>query len=234
MNPLVKGEHILSPFNTKQINYAHIKAIDEDVKTVADNFVVKNSCCKANTSDCCNRSSEVVVINSPTIKMEPRAIICQEAKVLDVTERNDVTVLNSQRVNIVEVFENNKAKINKPINLRGLDSLIVNELTKHTVEPKNKNRTPSILLHKIRVAKRNHLQTKQRTEKRVIPSFGDLRSLQGKRIPTLNSSIEDSEGASKEVERNYKKKRKYSRIDYKAHGVKVKDQKQEKQTININ
>ena len=61
-----------------------------------------------------------------------------------------------------------------------------------------------------------------------------MRSLQGKRIPTLNSSIEYSEGASKEVKRNYKKKRKYSRIDYKAHGVKLKDQKQEKQTININ
>ena len=58
-----------------------------------------------------------------------------------------------------------------------------------------------------------------------------MRSLQEKRIPKLNSSIEDSEGASKEVGRNYKKKRKYSRIDYKAHGVKLNDQKQEKKQL---
>ena len=72
-------------------------------------------------------------------------------------------------VNIVKVFENKKDKINKPINLRDPDTLKVNEVTKHTVESKNKNRTPSILLHKTRVAKRNHLQTKQRAEVRLIP-----------------------------------------------------------------
>ena len=67
MNPLVKGKHIHSLSNTKQINYAHIKEIEVDVKSVVDNFVADNKCCKANTLDCCNRSSETVVINLPTI-----------------------------------------------------------------------------------------------------------------------------------------------------------------------
>ena len=128
-------------------------------------------------------------------------------RILDFTECNDVTDINSQRVNIVEVFEHNKDKINKLINLRDPDLLKLNDLTKHAVEPKNKNRTPNVLLNKIRVAKRNHVETKQGAEERLIPSFEDLRSLQEKRIPKLNSSI---------VERNYKKKRKYFRIDYKA------------------
>ena len=97
MNPLVKGEHIHSPLNTRQINYANIKEIEEDVKSVVDNFVAENSCCEANTWDCCIRSSEMVVLISPTIKMEPRAIICQETKVLDVTECDDATDINALR-----------------------------------------------------------------------------------------------------------------------------------------